>query len=131
MYGISRNSAIRKAAAPMIGGINWPPVEATASMAPACTPVYPPRRINGMVMTPVVTTLETTLPEIEPKNPDAVTAIFACPPRKRPTRTIEISVKNAEPPDLIKIWPKKTKETTMVETTVMGTPRMPVGSQAR
>ena len=24
-----------KAAAPIMGGINWPPVEATASMAPA------------------------------------------------------------------------------------------------
>ena len=35
VYGTDRNSAIRNAAAPITGGINWPPVEATASMAPA------------------------------------------------------------------------------------------------
>ena len=29
-----RNSAITNAAAPMIGGMIWPPVEATASTAP-------------------------------------------------------------------------------------------------
>ena len=28
-------SAIRNAAAPIIGGISWPPVDATASTAPA------------------------------------------------------------------------------------------------
>ena len=33
--GISRNSTIRKAAEPMIGGVIWPPVEAAASTAPA------------------------------------------------------------------------------------------------
>ena len=35
LYGICRNSAIKNAAAPMMGGINCPPVEATDSIAPA------------------------------------------------------------------------------------------------
>ena len=35
VYGTLRNSAIRNAAAPMIGGISCPPVDAAASTAPA------------------------------------------------------------------------------------------------
>ena len=34
-YGMPMYSAIRNAAAPMIGGMIWPPVEAAASTAPA------------------------------------------------------------------------------------------------
>ena len=34
-YGVPVASARTKAAAPMIGGMIWPPVEATASTAPA------------------------------------------------------------------------------------------------
>ena len=34
-YGIPMYSAIKKAAAPMMGGMIWPPVEAAASTAPA------------------------------------------------------------------------------------------------
>ena len=35
MYGMPMYSAIRNAAAPMIGGMIWPPEEAAASTAPA------------------------------------------------------------------------------------------------
>jgi len=34
-YGSARNSIIRKAAAPMMGGVIWPPVDAAASTPPA------------------------------------------------------------------------------------------------
>ena len=34
-YGIARYSAIRNAAAPMTGGMIWPPLDDTASMAAA------------------------------------------------------------------------------------------------
>ena len=39
MYGTPRLSAIRNAAAPIIGGISCPPVEAAASTAPANSPL--------------------------------------------------------------------------------------------
>ena len=82
-------------------------------------------------MTPVVATLETALPEIEPNRLEAVTAIFACPPRNRPTRIIEASVKKSDPPATSRIWPKKMNVTTTVETISIGVPRMAVGSNAR
>ena len=65
----------------MIGGMIWPPVEATASMAPASVASNPDRRISGIVTTPVATTLETALPEIVPKSEDATIATLAGPPR--------------------------------------------------
>ena len=98
-YSISSSSAIRNAAAPMIGGMIWPPVEATASMAPATGREYPPLRISGMVRTPVDATLETALPEMEPNKPEATTAILAEPPRVPPMAADDISVMNVDPPD--------------------------------
>jgi len=64
--------------------------------------------MSGMVITPVVTTFDTALPEIEPNRPEATTAILACPPRKRPTIAMAICVKNSEPPDFSSTWPKNT-----------------------
>ncbi len=84
----------------MIGGMNWPPVEALASMAPASTSEYPDFFIMGMVTTPVVVTLEMALPEIEPNNAEATTATLAEPPRRRPMVAEAISVKNSPPPVL-------------------------------
>ena len=43
-----------KAAAPMTGGMIWPPVEATASTAPAKAGLYPTFFISGMVKMPVL-----------------------------------------------------------------------------
>ena len=51
------NSAMMKAAAPMIGGMIWPLVEAATSIAPALIAGRPVRFITGMVKVPVVTTL--------------------------------------------------------------------------
>ena len=58
-----------KAPAPMTGGISGPPVEAAASTPAAKRGVKPARFISGMVITPVVTTLATEEPEIEPIRP--------------------------------------------------------------
>ena len=90
---------MRNAAAPIIGGIIWPPVDATASMAPATLREYPPSRMRGIVITPVDATLDTALPEIEPKRPDATTAIFADPPRECPISAAAKSVKYSDPPE--------------------------------
>ena len=50
-------------------------------------------------MTPVEATFATAVPEIEPKRPEATTAIFAAPPRDRPIIAVAISVNHSEPPD--------------------------------
>lgn len=53
----------------MMGGVNWPPSEATASTAPASSAVKPERFINGIVIVPVLATLATVLPDSMPMNP--------------------------------------------------------------
>ena len=74
------------AAADMIGGMIWPPVEATASTAPAKRAGYPVDFISGMVMEPVATTLATALPETVPISALATTATLAGPPRNLPSK---------------------------------------------
>ena len=76
-YGIPVTSANRKAATPIRGGIICPPVEATASTAPAKTGLNPALFIMGMVMVSVVTTFPTALPLIIPINPLAKMATTA------------------------------------------------------
>ncbi len=70
-----------KAAAPMIGGIIWPLVDAATSMAPALIAGSPVRIITGMVKVPVVTTLAIDEPDIMPVIPEARIAALAGPPR--------------------------------------------------
>ena len=79
MYGIPVNSAIMKAAAPITGGMICPPVEAAASTAPAKYGLYPVFFIRGMVNAPVVTVFATELPDTDPINPLATTAVIAGP----------------------------------------------------
>ena len=69
----------------MTGGINTPPVEAQASTPAAKGAVNLMRRMAGMVMTPVVITLVTTEPLIEPIRPLATMATLAGPPRMCPS----------------------------------------------
>ena len=64
--GTARNSAITNAAAPITGGMIWPPVEATASTAAANGGRKPVRFISGMVIGPSTMTLATALPETVP-----------------------------------------------------------------
>ena len=66
--------------APMMGGMNIPPMEAAGSMPPAMCGLNPAFFIIGMVKAPVETVLAMALPEIEPKSPLAITETFAGPP---------------------------------------------------
>src|SRR3546814_12037553 len=77
-----------KTPAPITGGMNCPPVEAIASMAPASCGRKPVRFMSGMVKEPVVTTLATEEPEIEPNSAEVRTAILAGPPRQRPATAV-------------------------------------------
>ena len=83
----------------MTGGINWPPQDETASIAPATWARYPACFMRGIVTTPVETTLPTVLPEIVPNSEDATIEILAGPPRNFPIRTEAISVKKVDPPE--------------------------------
>src|SRR5215212_9063728 len=83
-YVMPTYSAMRKAAAPITGGINCPFTPAAHSIAPDVVGVYPTRFITGIVKVPVVTTLATDDPEIMPVRPDDTTPAFAGPPRNCP-----------------------------------------------
>ena len=67
-------SAMIKAAAPIIGGMSWPLVEAATSTAPAAWGLKPTFFINGIVMAPVVTVLAIEEPEMDPMAAEATTA---------------------------------------------------------
>ena len=62
----------------------------------------------GMVIEPVVTTSEVGLPEIMPKRPEEMTAIFAGPPGRRPLITAAKSKKKSLPPEKPSTVPKRT-----------------------
>ena len=98
IYGIPTNSAIRNAAAPIIGGIICPPVDAAASTAPAKFFSYPNFFIMGMVNAPLPTTFATELPEIVPSSALESTATFAGPPDAQPAIAFAISMKNFPSP---------------------------------
>ena len=72
----------------------------------------PTRFIAGMVITPVVSTLEITEPDIEPMNPEAKMATLAAPPRNPPTRPSARSLKNAPPPVRCSTAPNRMKPMT-------------------
>ena len=82
----------------MMGGIITPPVEAQASMAPAVRPRMPMRVIAGMVSEPVVRTLVTGPPLIDPKRPDEKIATLAGPPRTWPSSAKARSMKKRPAP---------------------------------
>ena len=67
-------SDITNAAAPIIGGIIWPALDAVASIPPAKAGSKPRFFIIGIVITPVATTLVTEPPVTVPNNPDAAIA---------------------------------------------------------
>src|SRR5690554_3916225 len=85
-YLIFKNSTIINAAAPIIGGINCPPVEAAASVAPANSGLYPTLFIKGIVTEPVPTVFATELPDTVPWAALAITAAFAGPPVALPVK---------------------------------------------
>ncbi|MBA7708686.1 hypothetical protein ES703_117589 [subsurface metagenome] len=57
------NVAMTMAVAPIIGGVICPPLEHTASIAPASSGLNPASFIAGMVNDPVKTTFAEPLPE--------------------------------------------------------------------
>ena len=87
-----------KAATPITGGINWPPVEAIASVAAARSGGTPDFTIKGIVNTPTAATLATALPVIVPIRLDPTTATFWLPPVARPTSRMARSMNNFPPP---------------------------------
>ena len=90
----------------MIGGINWPPVEALASTAPAKGAGKPARFIMGMVMTPVEAVLATALPLMVPVKPEDITATNQGPPCTRPATARLRSITNSPAPERTKNAPK-------------------------
>jgi len=92
MYGMPRSSAIRNAAAPITGGMICPPVEATASTAPANDGLYPIFFIIGIVKVPVAYTFAAALPDIEPNSADEIVATLAGPPLNPPARALPMSM---------------------------------------
>ena len=109
----------------MTGGMIWPPVEATASMAPATWALYPVSFIRGMVNVPVVTTLEAALPEMVPIRALEITAALAGPPRVRPVSAMAISMKNLPPPVASRKQPNRINMITTVAAVPIGVPKMP------
>src|SRR3970040_1021533 len=85
VYGMPTYSTIRKAAAPITGGMIWPFTEDAVSIAPAFTPPYPALLIRGMVKIPPETTFDTEDPEIRPFSAEETTDTFAGPPRRCPS----------------------------------------------
>ena len=114
-----------KPTAPMMGGQNCPPVEATASTAPANSFRYPVRFIRGMVMVPVVATLAMAEPLIMPMRAEATTATFAGPPGVWPTNVREKSLMNLEKPLCFKNAPNTTKRKMYVADTPIPVPSTP------
>jgi len=83
-----------KPPAPMIGGMNIPPIEAAGSIPPATWGLNPAFFIMGMVNMPVETVLAMAEPDIEPKSPDAMTETLPGPPILWPTAARGQSIKN-------------------------------------
>ena len=124
-YGIWISSAMMKAPAPMIGGMIWPPVDATASTAAANAGRKPSFFIIGIVKAPVVTTLAEALPEIVPNKALATVATLAGPPRNRPAARIESSRKPVPPPVSPTKAPRNTKMAMMLAEIPVSCPQIP------
>ena len=92
-YGMLMYSTIRKAAAPMTGGMIWPLEPAATSTAPAFSAEKPTFFISMMVTGPQVSTLAMEDPEIRPCRPEATTAALAGPPRMWPSRAKDSEVR--------------------------------------
>ncbi len=114
-----------KIMAPMTGGINCPPVLATASIAPARDGLYPVRIIMGIVIAPVDAVLALGEPDIMPKRALAITATLAIPPRAEPSSQAAKLRNHFPPPAAWNSLPKTMKLIRIVEATLKGTPKIP------
>ena len=93
----------------MIGGMIWPPVEATASTPPAKGARKPVRFISGIVIVPVTMTLATALPEIVPNRLEEITATLPGPPALPPARLMAKSMNSRPVPVRSTKAPNSTK----------------------
>ncbi len=103
-----------KAPAPMIGGINWPPVDAAASTPAANCAGKPARFIIGMVMTPVETVLAIAEPEMVPVSPEAITATSPGPPITRPATARDMAMTKSPAPERTRKAPNRMNMKTKV-----------------
>ncbi len=74
---------------------------------------------------PVVTTLATALPFIDPKNPLETTATLAGPPLLDPAIAIAKSLKNCPIPEDVKNAPKSINKNMYVDDTPIAIPNIP------
>ncbi len=78
----------------------------------------------GIVITPVVSTLVMTLPDIDPISPEEKMATLAGPPRWWPSSEKARLRKKAPPPVICSATPKTRKPITRLAKAFMGMPRM-------
>jgi hypothetical protein len=106
-YEISRNSAIRKAAAPSVGGDSSAPMPAADSTAPLVSAPYPARRSIGQATEPSVTVVATPLPETVPRRKPATVTLRpgAAPDRERPIAANDQSMKKRPAPECSRTAP--------------------------
>ncbi len=116
---------MRNAAAPMMGGMIWPPVEAAASTAPANSGRKPVFFIIGIVTDPVVTVFPTEDPETMPQRAEEMTETLAGPPEYLPAAQFASEMKNWEIPVRSRNAPKRMKITMYREQTLTGVEKMP------
>ena len=100
-YEMLRYSAIRNAAAPIVGGAMMAPIPLAERMAPPISAENPARRSRGQAMAPRVTVVATPLPETVPsRNPDSVTVRPGpAPLAERPKADIVQLMKNCPAPE--------------------------------
>ncbi len=107
------------APAPMIGGINCPPVLAADSTPAAKRAGKPARFISGIVITPVDTVLAIDDPEMVPVRPDDTTATNPGPPTTLPATALAIAITKSPAPELNRKAPNrmniKTNDTEICE----------------
>ena len=125
-YETPAMSAITRAAAPMIGGMIWPPLDAVASIPPAKAGLKPRCLISGIVKVPVPTMLATVLPDIVPNRLEATMAAWAGPPRVRRVARKENFSRVSPAPVPSSITPNRMKISTMLITMLVIVPKMPL-----
>src|SRR6478736_26574 len=87
-YEIFKNSAMRKAAAPSVGGERIAPMPAADKMAPPTAGRYPARRSSGHETDPSITVVATPLPDTVPRRKPARVTVR---PGAAPDRDFPIS----------------------------------------
>src|SRR3989304_10640713 len=96
-YERRRNSAMRKAAAPSVGGESSAPIPAALRMAPPVSALYPAFFKSGHATDPSITVVATPLPDTVPsRKPASVTVRPGpAPDRERPMAAIAQVMKKA------------------------------------